>query len=95
MPHSIPSVHSGLQEDADTPLPDAPSATATGTTGAEDNCSPADAVMDIEDGTKSIGKAEVKLQDLFDDMDEDEDEFSSSRADATVKMESSPPAMPM
>ena len=50
-----------------------------------------------EDGDtiREAPKADVKLEDLFnDDDDEDDDEFSSSGA-ATAKVESSPPAAPL
>ena len=48
------------------------------------------------DMIREAPKADVKLDDLFndDDDEEDDDEFSSSRT-ATAKVESSPPAAPL
>lgn len=49
-----------------------------------------------EDIIREAPKADVKLDDLFndDDDEEDDDEFSSSRT-AMAKVESSPPAAPL
>lgn len=101
MPHSIPSDKSSSQEEEDTLLPDASSETATDATISKGSGSPSDVAMDVEEGVEARRKCadademDVKLQDLFNDMDEDDDEFSSSRSDAKVKMEISPPAAPM
>lgn len=95
MPHSTPSDKSVSQEDEDDLLPDAPAANAADTTIAESNDLPGDVAMDVEEGKKDVDMVDVKLQDLFNDMDEEDDEFSSSRVDSKIKTESSPPAAPM
>ena len=92
---STPSDKSASQEEEDDVLPDAPPAGATDKTNAEESDSPGDIVMDTEEGRKDIDKMDVKLQDLFNDMDEEDDEFSSSKVDAKVKMDSSPPPAQM
>lgn len=92
---SSPSDKSASQEEEDDLLPDAPPAGAIDKTNAEENDLPGDIVMDTEEGRKDIDKMDVKLQDLFNDMDEEDDEFSSSKVDAKVKMDSSPPPAQM
>lgn len=90
MPHSIPSDKSDSLEDEYDLMPDAPSANAAAM--AE---SAGDGAMELDEGNNGVDKMDVKLQDLFDDMDEDDDEFSSSKVDSKVKTESSPPPAPM
>lgn len=90
MPHSTPSDQSDSQEDEDDLLPDAPPTDATDATDL-----PGDVAMESEEEKIEEEKMDVKLQDLFNDMDEEDDEFSSSRPDSKVKTESSPPAAPM
>lgn len=91
MPHSTPSDKSDSQEDEDDLLPDAPAPNAADTTDLA-----GDVAMKMEEGENGEDKMDVKLQDLFNDMDEEDDEFSSSKVDSNVKIESSsPPAAPM
>lgn len=90
MPHSTPSNKSDSLEDDDDLLPDAPPANAADMTDLA-----GDAAMELDEGENGVDKMDVKLQDLFDDMDEEDDEFSSSKVDSKVKIESSPPAAPM
>lgn len=90
MPHSTPSDESVSQEDEDDILPDAPPTNATDTTDL-----PGDDIMECEEGKHDVDKMDIKLQDLFNDMDEEDDEFSSSKLDPKVKTESSPPAAPV
>ena len=86
MPHSTvtdPVAPSSPTEE-DSVLPDAPPHAL-------------DEVKEEEHGDtiREAPKADVKLEDLFnDDDDEDDDEFSSSGA-VTAKVESSPPAAPL
>lgn len=96
MPHSIPSDHSHSQVEDDD-LPDAPPTNPSETASAVDNDIRDDIVMDSGEGgeKKDMTKIDIKLQDLFNDMDEDDEEFSSSRADTKVKLESSPPPAPL
>lgn len=90
MPHSAPSDKSDSPEDEDDLLPDAPPANAADMTE-----SAGDVAMDLDEGKSAAEKMDVRLQDLFNDMDEEDDEFSSSKVDSKVKIESSPPAAPM
>ena len=86
MPHSIPTDKSDSPEEAYDLLPDAPPANAGTMTELAD-----DGAMELDEGTNAGDKMDVKLQDLFNDMDEEDDEFSSSKAGSKVKTESSPP----
>ena len=91
MPHSTPSDKSDSLEDEDDLLPDAPPANAADMTELA-----GDVAMELDEGKNDAEKMDVKLEDLFNDMDQDDDdEFSSSKADSKVKIESSPPAAPM
>ena len=90
MPHSTPSDNSDSQDDDLDFLPDAPPTDAADTTDL-----PGDVAMEVEEGKNDVDKMDVKLQDLFNDMDEEDDEFSNSKVDSTVKTESSPPEAPM
>lgn len=90
MPHSLPPDKSDSQEDDYDLLPDAPPANAATMTELA-----GDGAMELDEGNNAVDKMDVKLQDLFDDMDEEDDEFSSSKADSKVKTESSPPPAQM
>ncbi len=94
MPHSMASDYSSSQEEDDDVLPDAPAANPVDTTMAEDNEMRGDVVADAVEGKMNLEKMDVKLQDLFNDMDDEDEEFPSSMVDAKVKVESSPPAAP-
>ena len=93
MPHStavdlvIPS--SSLEEDSE--LPDAaPHALDIKEEGKGDD----QKELDIDVPVQEELKTEIKLEDLFNDLDEDDEEFPSSGATAGM-VESSPPAVPM
>ncbi len=82
MPHSVSSDTSSRPEEEDRVLPDAPSESEE-TSEHHDPQSTTE-----EDNEKEIEKIkqEVKLEDLFND-DDDEDEFTSSGSTADSKME--------
>lgn len=91
MPHSVSPEPSPIapspRDEEDAPLPNAPPhdleqpATALGANGR------------ASAATEGAAKEEVRLEDLFDD-DEDDDEFPGS-SPSGVKTESSPPAGPL
>ena len=93
MPHStaadlvIPS--SPLEEDSE--LPDAPPhALNVKEEGEGDNQKELETVISVREDLKP----DIKLEDLFDDVDDEDEEFPSSGA-TTGMVESSPPAVPM
>lgn len=93
MPHStaadIVTPSSPLEEDSE--LPDAPSHALD----SQDNREGDDQrISEIEAPVQEELKTDIKLEDLFNDDDEDDEEFPSSGA-ITGMVESSPPAVPM
>ena len=93
MPHStatdlvIPS--SPLEEDSE--LPDAPPhALDIREEGEGDNQKESEIGVSVQEELKT----EIKLEDLFNDVDDDDEEFPSSGA-TTGMVESNPPAPPM
>lgn len=89
MPHSLSSEENQYSADEDGVLPDAPPADpgASDVQAGGDSGSP-DTLM------QESSKVEVKLEDLFADEDDEDEEFpSSGMADGSAP-ESSPPAGP-
>ena len=94
MPHSISPEASPAEEDS--LLPDAPpEPLAEETDGHESENSPSRHDQN-ETPTRVPKSAEVKLEDLFNTDDEDDEFPTSSAPDGTAKVEgSSPPAAPV
>ncbi len=92
MPHStaadLVTPSSPLEEDSE--LPDAPPRALDIKEREGDN----QKVLAIEDPVQEALMTDIKLEDLFNDDDEDDEEFPSSGA-ITGMVESSPPAVPM
>ena len=92
MPHStaadLVTPSSPLEEDSE--LPDAPPHVL----GVQEERGDDQKELEIEGPTQEELKTDIKLEDLFNDDEEDDEEFPSSGA--TVGMvENSPPAVPM
>ena len=93
MPHStaadLVTPSSPLEEDSE--LPDAPPHALDVKEESE-----GDNQKDLETGVpvREDLKPDIKLEDLFDDVDDEDEEFPSSGA-TTGMVESSPPAVPM
>lgn len=54
-----------------------------------------DAVMNSNEVTEKSANVDVKLEDLFNDDDEEDEKFPNSVAATNMKVESSPPPPPM
>lgn len=84
MPHSVSGSASPPTEEDNSSLPDAPSPHAS-----EQDSQTKDGI-----GKNDNIKIDIKLEDIFNDEDDEDEEFPSSEA-TKGKMESSPPAAPM
>ena len=94
MPHSISPGDSPTSSQEDIVLPDAPAQPSSDGKQDSDSDESDGAVARAEETTKSTAKTEIKLQDLFKDDDDSDEEFPGSAA-TDSKMESSPPATPV
>lgn len=95
MPHStiIDSVTRSEMEDV--VIPDAPQ----GDNGEDsedfgEGDGSYDVIMNSNEAIGSPTKPDIKLEDIFNDEDGEDDEFSNSVAATNVKVESSPPPLP-
>ena len=98
MPHSISPHSSPSSEQNDNLLPDAPMALAGPSKDTDEVASSSgssDETMQSTEEIKNTSKMDIKLEDLFNDDDEEDEEFPSSIPATNKELESSPPAAPL
>lgn len=88
MPHSVSPEDSPMPVDEDGVLPDAPTNPTTEAESSQDESKPTPE-KSANDNEQSESKGDVKLEDLFNDEDDEDEEFPSSSA-VDSKMASSP-----
>lgn len=95
MPHSTASDEAPPPAPAeeDTVLSDAPPQSPDKLREEEGN-NAGEKVLHVDDSTRPVSRIDVKLEDLFDDADDDDEEFPSSGV-ANGNVDGTPPTAPM
>ena len=94
MPHSVSPAPSSSGQQEDVTLPDAPPEIVSSPENGLGTVSSYEAKAGNEGAVKKPSSGDIKLEDLFNDDESDDEEFPSSSA-TNGKLESSPPAAPV